>query len=67
MCYCSTPPKQILSDINRVAVPSAALAEAHCWKTICKVRGANMSKVDPVSWAQLCTERGYKGDRADRY
>lgn len=59
MCYCSTVDSQIVRDINQVAVPADALTEGHCWKTICRARGRNFTKVDSVSWSQLCTERGY--------
>jgi hypothetical protein len=59
MCYCSTPESQIVSDINRVAVPANGLTEAHCWKTICRVRGKNFVRINPESWSELCSERGY--------
>ncbi len=59
MCYLSTAELQILRDINQIAVPADALTENHCWKTICRVRGRNFSKVDAESWSELCTERGY--------
>ena len=58
-CYCSTPERQILSDINRVAVPADALVEDHCWRTICRVRGRNFKLVEPESWSEVCTGRGY--------
>ena len=51
MCYCSTPETRIVSDINLVAVPANALTEAHCWKTICRVRGRNIKRIDPESGA----------------
>lgn len=57
MCYCSTPEAQIVSDINHVAVPAEALTEMHCWKLIW--RGLNMARIDPESWSELCSERGY--------
>ena len=46
MRYCSTSELQIVKDINEVAMPVDALTEDHCWKTICRVRGRNVSKVD---------------------
>lgn len=59
MRYCSTSELQIVKNINEVAMPVDALTEDHCWKTICRVRGRNVSKVDAESWSELCTERGY--------
>jgi len=66
-CYCSTPVRQVISDINAVAVPAGALVELHCWSQICKVRGLNFRRIDAASWSELCTERGYLLRRHNRY
>jgi hypothetical protein len=59
MCYCDTPEAAILRDIQTSSVPEEALVEAHCWRTICRVRGRNFNRVDAATWSEICSERGY--------
>lgn len=49
----------VVVDILEGRVPSEALVEEHCWKTICRVRARNLGQIDAITWARLCTRRGY--------
>jgi hypothetical protein len=63
MCYCGTPEKRVIQDIRTGSVPADALMEDHCWRTICRVRGGNISQIPPQAWSELCQKRGYLQNR----
>lgn len=64
--YCSKSDRAILHDITHGVVPDEALAEPHCWKTICAVRGRHFREVDALTWQRLCTRRGYVAQHVSR-
>lgn len=62
-CYCASAHSKILANLVDESVPDEALLNSCCWKTICRVRARNFSKIDPEIWVTLCARRGYLRDR----
>jgi hypothetical protein len=59
-CYCNSPERTILKDIQRGTVPDGAFPKRCCWSKICSVRqkyGYMVSKRSEA-WRELCARMG---------
>jgi hypothetical protein len=55
-CYCNSPERTILRDIQRCTVPDGAFPKRCCWSKISTVR--QKYGVRPEVWSELCTRMG---------
>lgn len=58
-CYCKSSHQEILDDIKDSSLPDDALLRNCCWSAICRVRALHFNMVDPETWRDICSHRGY--------
>ena len=59
MCYCGKSERVILCDLKQETFPDESLVTSCCWRTICRVRGKNISQIKAETWVDVCRKRGY--------
>ena len=58
-CFCSTPEREVLKDLQHMTIPDKALVRNCCYIWICTVRGRHLSLVDEENWREICRKMKY--------
>ncbi len=59
VCYCNRTEDKVLEDLRRGVIPDDALVRSCCGRWVCRVRGRHFNEVDPETWREIGTKRGY--------